>query len=193
MPARAEPGQYHSQIGPYKGLDLVVERLYRILARGLLVIPGMNTQHPSSCRGFSLIELLIVCAIIGLIAAIAVPNLVNAIQRGRQSRTVGDMHGIMTSIGMYQQDFAAYPVAGSLQDANVLQPHIVSYMANFNGVDGWQRALLYESDGDSYTLVSYGLNGIADTPWVAGETAFFDDDIVVSDGSYIQFPGGTQQ
>jgi general secretion pathway protein G len=153
----------------------------------------MNTQHPSSCRGFSLVELLIVAAIIGLIVAIAVPNLVNAIHRGRQSRTVGDARSISTSVAMYQQDFAAYPVSASLADAELLRPHILPYMANYGSLDGWRRPFMYISDGDHYTLVSYALNGIADTPWVQGTTNYFDDDIVLNDGNWLQVPEGTQE
>ncbi len=165
----------------------------RILARGLLLLVTMNTQGPSTSRGFSLIELLIVTAIIGLIAAIAIPNLVNAIQRGRQARTTGDLRGLATGIGMYQQDYAKFPPSASFITVNSMASQIAPYMGQVNGVDGWQRDFFYASDGDNYTLLSYGMNGIADTPWTIGPIHYFDDDLVIEGGSFIQWPEGTQQ
>ena len=153
----------------------------------------MNTQSHSTSRGFSLIELLIVTAVIGLIAAIAIPNLVNAIQRGRQARTVGDIRAIATAVGMYQQDYAKFPEASSWIGLEEIDSQISAYMGSFNRLDGWQRPFMYQSDGDNYTLVSYGMNGIADLPWNKGKIHYFDDDIVVEGGAFVQIPEGVQQ
>jgi general secretion pathway protein G len=61
----------------------------------------MSNSHRSTSRGFTLIELLIVATIIGLIVAIAIPNLLNAIQRARQSRTLADANAIGKGLSMY--------------------------------------------------------------------------------------------
>ncbi|MBD3265956.1 prepilin-type N-terminal cleavage/methylation domain-containing protein [bacterium] len=51
--------------------------------------------------GFTLIELLIVVAIIGILAAIAVPNFMNAQVRAKISRVYSDLKSIQTAIEMY--------------------------------------------------------------------------------------------
>ncbi|HQH74299.1 MAG TPA: prepilin-type N-terminal cleavage/methylation domain-containing protein [bacterium] len=60
-------------------------------------------------KGFTLIELLIVVAIIGILAAIAVPNFLNAQIRAKVSRAVSDMKTLETALEMYRMDNNDYP------------------------------------------------------------------------------------
>jgi type II secretion system protein G len=60
-------------------------------------------------NGFTLIELLIVVAIIGILAAIAVPNFLNAQMRARLARVQADLRSISTGLEMYSMDYGTYP------------------------------------------------------------------------------------
>ncbi len=70
----------------------------------------MKTPTPNeNRRGFTLIELLIVVAIIAILAAIAVPNFLEAQTRSKVSRTKNDMRTIATGIELYFVDHNGYP------------------------------------------------------------------------------------
>ena len=75
-------------------------------------------------KGFTLIELLIVVAIIGIIAAIAIPNLLNAIDRGKQKRTMADMRSIGTAIESYAVDNNFYPKSLANVGAAGISTHV---------------------------------------------------------------------
>src|SRR5512136_3047089 len=107
-------------------------------------------------KGFTLIELLIVVAIIGIIAAIAIPNLLNAINRGRQKRTMADIRGIGSALEAYSVDFHYYPkvAASTVTDlVPYLQPTFMKVMPQ---LDGWNQPLvvMVTTAGTSYTLYS---------------------------------------
>lgn len=63
-------------------------------------------------KAFTLIELLIVVAIIGILAAIAVPNFLNAQLRARVARVVSDMKALSTAEEMYRLDNNQYTFDG---------------------------------------------------------------------------------
>ncbi len=164
------------------------------MARGLRMILLMKNPDNSTSRGFTLIELLIVAAIIGIIVAVAVPNLLNAIQRARQSRTLADANAIGKGLSLYQQDHILYPIAAQDTYVEEIRSSITRYFTNFNPVDGWKSPFLYTStDGLHYTLISYGRDRVASEPYTSGPTSHFDDDLVITDGMFLQYPEGLQE
>lgn len=68
-------------------------------------------------RAFTLIELLIVVAIISILAAIAVPNFLEAQTRAKISRCKADMRTMATAIEAYAVDFVKYPFSSGIHSA----------------------------------------------------------------------------
>jgi type II secretion system protein G len=146
-------------------------------------------------KGFTLIELLIVVAIIGIIAAIAIPNLLNAIQRGKQKRSMADMRAIGTAAEAYAVDNNRYPSAASAA-TSITQELEPTYIKKLPTKDGWGNIFDYVVDDTSnaqqYTIQSYGKDGAGETCTKA-LTTDFNNDICFSQGSFTQFPEGIQQ
>jgi type II secretion system protein G len=65
-------------------------------------------------RAFTLIELLVVVAIIAILAAIALPNFLEAQARAKVSRSKADMRSVITAIESYRVDHNRYPPAAGV-------------------------------------------------------------------------------
>ncbi len=144
-------------------------------------------------KGFTLIELLIVVAIIGIIAAIAIPNLLNAINRGRQKRTMADIRSIGTALEAYSVDFNFYPKVAATQVSQLvtyLQPTFIKVMPT---ADGWAQLLhvLMDVQGTSYTVYSGGKGGGGQVA-AQGPTTDFAAAIVFANGQFYAWPEGMQ-
>ena len=149
-----------------------------------------------TAKGFTLIELLIVVAIIGIIAAIAIPNLLNAIQRGKQKRTMGDMRTVATANESYSIDNNQY-VANSTTTVGTIAANLEpTYVKKAPRNDGWNSPIVYEATQQEYTITAWGKDKTSSSPGnasLAGGTTDFRDDIVFSTGSFVFFPEGAQK
>jgi general secretion pathway protein G len=134
----------------------------------------------------------------GIMAAIAIPNLLNAVDRGKQKRTMADMRSIGTVMESYAIDNNRYPATEGWQPVDVLIGSVEPlYIKKLPLVDGWGHGIQVVSDGENYTIVSHGKDGVADRDWsgdiASHATSSFISDIVFRNGQFVVWPEGTQQ
>jgi len=159
-------------------------------------------------RGFTILEVLIVVAIIGIVAAIAIANYLNALQRTKQKRTMADIRSVAIAWESRAVDNKAYnaaaapfnvpPNAITYSDLTTLLAP--TYMRNIPRQDGWGYNLDFTMDqpiggpqAAAYAIRSPGRDGVfSGNAYTAGPTTEFDCDIVYSGGAFVVWPEGTQ-
>lgn len=132
-----------------------------------------------SRRAFTLIELLIVVAIIAILAAIAVPNFLEAQVRAKVSRVKNDHRTIATALESYRVDNNAYPEQG---DTTHTEPPTIRDPNRVWGREG-QKPIAWRLS----TPVAY----LASTTAVFADPFFsgFGDASVVNDTRYYNYSG----
>ena len=125
-------------------------------------------RHHSS--GFTLVEIMIVVAIIALIAAIAIPNLLRARHNANEGAAIGNMHTAVSAIEQFRAASApvSYPADWAAM-ANAVPPY-------FDPVLGTGTKQGYTFTYVFLTADTYTLNGDPVTANVTGTRGFFADE-----------------
>ena len=124
-------------------------------------------------RGFTLIELMIVVAIIGILTAIAFPLYANIQARARVAKAQADMRTLASAVTMYQAHTGAYPAALSTLTATASNAQGATagpFMARIPdppnlGTPPWPASYGYTDNGDgTFTLTATGDNTTVTIP-----------------------------
>jgi len=151
-------------------------------------------------KGFSLIELLVVVAIIGMLVGMAIPLLLDALDRSKQRASLADMRTLGTSLQAYYAEKSAYPDPGGANAPfpistihNSLVPYQVSAVHDF---DAWNFPFIYYTDiTSSYTVQCTGKDGVrvdltgCPVGCVTSQTwQTYDNDMALIDGIFVWAP-----
>lgn len=138
--------------------------------------------------GFTLVEIILVVVIIGILAAMVVPNLAGRGEEARMAAAKADIEAnIAMALDMYEVHNGKYPTTGQGLKALFIKPTEAPIPSNWNGpylkkksvpLDPWKNEYVYTSPGEhnteSYDLSSLGPDGVES-----------DDDVVNWEGDAI--------
>jgi general secretion pathway protein G len=119
--------------------------------------------------GFTLIELLVVLVIIGVLAALIVPNLLDRTDDARATAARTDVNNLMQALKLYKLDNQRYPSAEQGLEALVRKPSAGTVPPNWRAYldklpnDPWGKAYQYVNPGvkGEIDVFSYGADGQA--------------------------------
>ena len=103
-------------------------------------------------RGFSLIELMVVVAILAFIAAMVFPNIIGEGEKAKKKITCVQMANIAKSLELYKLDNSTYP-------KNIKSLIEKGYIKK-EATDPWGKKIIYVKLKDGFELISLGKDGI---------------------------------
>jgi general secretion pathway protein G len=128
-----------------------------------------------AAQGFTLVELVIVMAIIGILAGFVLANVMPQRDKAARTRALADIKEMETALNIYYADNGFYPSTQQGLQALITQPNTPPIPQNWQGpylsnrksapIDPWDNEYVYISPGEenptTFDLFSYGYDGRA--------------------------------
>jgi len=108
--------------------------------------------------GFTLIEIMVVVVILGILAALVVPQVMNRPDQAKVTVAKGDIKAISAALDMYKLDNYSYPSTQQGLDALVEKPGGNPQPKNWNR-DGYLKRVPKDPWGNDYQYLSPGTQG----------------------------------
>lgn len=128
------------------------------------------SKSPLRQAGFTLVEIMVVVIIIGLLAGIVVPNVMDNLDKANVQKARADFSAIQTALKLYRIDNFNYPSTEQGLEALVSKTSIAPVPRNFKSggyldslnKDPWGNEYQYMSpaDGHEYDIYSLGADGV---------------------------------
>ena len=130
---------------------------------------AMKSVQHRLMRGFTLIELMVVVVIIGVLAAVILPNVIGRDDDARVAVAKTDVNNIMQALKLYKLDNQNYPSSEQGLQALSTRPTAGPAPANWKGYieklpnDPWGRPYQYLNPGinKEIDVMSFGADGVA--------------------------------
>jgi len=127
-------------------------------------------------KGFTLLEIMVVIVILGVLAAMVVPNLIGNKDKADVQKVKSDIIALENALDMYKLDNSVYPTTDQGLEALVSEPSASPAPRNYRE-DGYIKRLPQDPWGNDYILNSPGEKGKIDVLSVGldGEEGTDDD------------------
>ena len=122
-------------------------------------------KHSRKQSGFTLIEIMVVVVIIGILASVIVPRIMDNPDKARAAKAKNDIRALESAMDLYRLDNFTYPSTDEGLDALVTAPSSSpanwkqgGYIKKLNN-DPWGNDYLYDNEEGNIVIYTYGADG----------------------------------